>query len=209
MFATYNPAVRLYLPSTKRLIENHLLSLPPTDRFLRFFSFVTDESIKKYVSGIVLNDVYSSEAGFGVFDMTGTRLVGFAHVVPPNNVNPALSNVDSAEFALSVSVDSRKQGIGNYLFQRGMLHCESHGIKRVYMNCLADNHVMQRMAKRNGFKVVTSFGESVATLNVKDDKAVKSFVEAALSDQLALYDLGCRASMSTFLTLAGLLKREE
>lgn len=172
-------AIRVY--KERQEILDHLLRLPLNDRYLRFCNTLSDEGIKKYVDRIDLRST-TGEACFAVFD-DRKRIIGLCHVAPYTEGD------SSAEMALSVDEDHRKNGISDILFYRGILHCESLGIKRIYMNCLASNTPIQKLARRHGMKVTTDYGESIAALDIKDVNAVAAFLESVQNDTMGVYDL--------------------
>lgn len=196
-------AIRIYDSQfAKSQIREHLLRLPLTDRYMRFFSTLSKESIDKYVNSINLNSL-TGEAGFGIFlNIDGPRLVGFCHVAQTNDE----TEERCAEMAISVDADYRRRGFGRILFKRGLLHCESYNIKRVYMNCLASNTIMKKLAKEEGMKIISSFGEAIASLDIKNDNAISSFLQAVNNDSIALYDLGCKPMATQWMEFIDLLK---
>ena len=148
-------AIRVY--KERNEILEHLLRLPLNDRYLRFCNTLSDEGIAKYVDRIDLRST-TGEACFAVFD-DNKNIIGLCHVAPYTD------DEGGAEMALSVDEQYRKNGVGDVLFHRGLLHCESLGIKKIYMNCLASNTPIQKLARRHGMKVTTDYGESVAALD--------------------------------------------
>lgn len=175
-------AIRIY--KEKQQLTDHLLRLSLNDRYLRFCSTLSDEAIAKYVDRIDLRST-EGEAVFAIFD-DNKQIVGMCHIAPYYD-DPA-----GAEMALSVDENFRKKGVGDLLFSRGVLHCESLGIKKVYMNCLATNAPIQKLAKRSGMSVTTSYGESVANLNLNDRNAVVAFLESFHNDSIGAYDVNLR-----------------
>ena len=107
--------------------------------------------------------------------------------------------------ALSVDEQYRKNGVGDVLFHRGLLHCESLGIKKIYMNCLASNTPIQKLARRHGMKVTTDYGESVAALNLTDRNAIVAFLESVQNDTMGLYDVNLRSATARWTEYIRLL----
>lgn len=181
-----NPtAIRIY--KEREQILNHLVNLPINDRYLRFCNTLSDEGIAKYVDRIDLRST-QGEACFAVFD-DHKNIIGLCHIAPYDEKG-------SAEMALSVDVDHRKSGIGDALFHRGVLHCESLGITKIYMNCLSSNTPVQKLARRHSMKITTDYGESVAALNLNDRNAVVAFLESVQNDTMGLYDTNLRHATS-------------
>lgn len=171
----------LRLTNQKHLIREHLLRLDVTDRYLRFCSTLNDSAIERYVEGL---DLVHKDVVFGIFDDTTTKVVALLHVAPLTE--------DSAEFALSVDKTERKQGLGDKLFERGLLHCESVGIKQIYMNCLATNQAIKNMAQKRKMTITTDYGESIAQLDLTNERSVRAFLTSVQSDAVGLYDLNCK-----------------
>lgn len=166
---------------SKELILAHLQRLSLSDRYLRFCSALSDHAIQIYVDKLKL---IREDVVFGVYDDSGTKLIGMLHIAPDTK--------DSAEFALSVDSDARKQGIGDTLFERGLLHCESVGIKRIYMNCLSSNEAIKSMARKRKMVITTDHGETIADLDLNNDGSVRAFLASIQSDAIGLYDLSCK-----------------
>lgn len=183
-------AIRVY--KDRAQILDHLLRLPLNDRYLRFCNTLSDEGIAKYVDRIDLRST-TGEACFAVYD-DDKNIIGLCHIAPYADDDGA------AEMALSVDEGYRKNGIGDVLFYRGILHCESLGIKKIYMNCLASNAPIQRLARRHGMKVTTDYGESVAALNLNDRHAVIAFLESVQNDAMGLYDVNLRHATNQWKT---------
>lgn len=169
--------------STKHLdsLTQHLLRLNINDRYLRFCSALSDDAINGYTSRL---NLAGPDVVFVVTDADPSVVVGMLHIAPDGS--------DSAEFALSVDSTHRKRGIGDVLFERGLLHCESVGIRHIYMNCLSTNEAIKRMAAKRGMKITTDRSESMATLDVSDVKAIAAWLKAIKQDTVALYDLNCK-----------------
>lgn len=172
--------IRLYSDIQRGAILAHLLNLSVQDRYMRFFSTLSNDAIGAYVDRL---DLTGKDVVFGVYDAQRI-LVGMLHVAP----TPA---TDSAEFALSVDADARKLGIGDALFERGLLHCESMNIKHIYMNCLSTNQAIKRMAQKRNMTITSDYGESIAELDINDTNQVAAWLKSVQTDAIALYDLRC------------------
>lgn len=188
-------AIRIY--KEKQAMIDHLLRLSLNDRYLRFCNTLSDEAIAKYVDRIDLRSV-KGEAVFAVFD-DAKQIVGMCHVAP------YYDDPNGAEMALSVDEAYRRKGVGDMLFSRGILHCESLGIKKVYMNCLASNMPIQKLARRSGMSVTTNYGESVANLNLNDRNAIAAFLESLQNDSMGLYDVNLRYASNQWLEYVNML----
>lgn len=171
---------RVVKETAKQVILNHLLRLSVNDRYMRFCSALSDYAITTYVDKL---DLTGNDVVFGVFGADDT-MIGMLHIAPDSK--------DSAEFALSVDADQRKLGIGDALFERGLLHCESVGVRQVYMNCLATNMAIKKMASKRGMTITTDRAESIARVNVNNRGSIQAFLAAAESTDVALYDVNCK-----------------
>ncbi len=173
--------VRLFEPM-REAIRDHLLRLPLTDRYLRFCSAFSDDAVSAYVDRINLG-IVSNDAVYGVLD-SERGVAGIVHVA-------ATEHDRSVEIALSVDEDIRKRGIGDMLFERGLLHCESIGARHIYMNCLSTNEAIKKMARRRNMSITNDYGESVASLDLNDANRTAAWLAEVQKDALALYDLRC------------------
>ena len=64
---------------------------------------------------------------------------------------------------LSVDPARRGKGYGYALLQRGRLHAQNLGYKKLYMHCLSENQIMIHLARKAGMQVVTEQGETIST----------------------------------------------
>lgn len=156
-------------------IMRHLQLLSPQDRRLRFGAPMSDAAIEKYVDGID----FARDKVFGIFEHD-LSLSGVAHLALD-------AATDSAELGLSVVPEHRGRGYGFALLTRAQLHARNLTYKRLYMHCLAENHVMVHLARKAGMTVVTGYGEADAHLAL-DDGRLSDYTREAIHDQVALVD---------------------
>lgn len=156
----------------------HLLRLSPDDRYLRFGYRIDDAALVRYAHGIDAE----RDALFGVADPE-LELVAFAHLA---------IDADHGELGLSVLPGQRRRGLGRVLLDRAATHARNQGLNTLFMQCLADNAPMQRLARRAGMSVVTSAGESEARLDLSEGQPGAS-VDDWMQDQFALADYALRA----------------
>ena len=159
------------------MLVRHLVRLPADDRRLRFGTATDDALIERYVAGID----FSRDRVFGVFAPNRT-LIGMAHLA----LDPARQ---FAEIGLSVEAAYRDKGYGYVLLQRAILHAANSGYRTLFMHCLAENAVMQHLARKSGLIVVTAHGEASAHIalsrQVNDRQPARVFDgQAALIDSL-------------------------
>jgi RimJ/RimL family protein N-acetyltransferase len=163
----------------KDQLKKHLLRLQGEDRRLRFGAVVSDYIIEKYVDDTI-GDVW-----FGCFD---DELISACHVSVSNN---------EAELGCSVDKDYRGAGLAQIMFERAVTHIRSLGIETVYMHCLTENDAMKHIARKNDMTVVSSYGETDATVKVEPPTPITKFRDAYL-DRLALYDMLVKNNMKLF-----------
>jgi acetyltransferase len=72
-----------------------------------------------------------------------------------------------AEFAIVVSDDFQKQGLGNELLRRLIDVGRTEGVKVITAEILAENAAMQKVAERLGFKLLREIGDSVVAARLE------------------------------------------
>lgn len=133
---------KLICENERLLLIDHFVRLGPDDRYLRFGYPVQDEQIKEYVN---TSFGTANNQWFGLFDKG--LIIGAIHV--------SLLDSEQAEMGLSVDSKCRSAGIGQSLFNRGLVWARARGTNQIYMQCLSENKVMQHIAKKNGMMVAT------------------------------------------------------
>lgn len=149
--------IRSLDPEQLVLIEQHLLSLPDHDRYLRFGYQASDEQISRYVAKLD----FARDELFGIFDAE-LQLVAAAHLAYLD----APSQQHMAEFGVSVSPELRGRGYGQQLFERCVVHARNHGVSRLVVHALSENAAMLKIARKAGAAVVREGSESQAYLEL-------------------------------------------
>jgi RimJ/RimL family protein N-acetyltransferase len=170
--------------SDRLLYLAHLVALGGDDRYLRFGSPVTDDTIRRYVAGID----FSRDTVFAVFDADmSIAAAGHFAPMPPNLApnDPGLGNC--AEFGLSVAQHARRRGLGTALFMRAAAHASNLHVKSLFMHCLAENRAMIRIARRAGMEIKQRQGEADAYLALPPG-TVASAIEEGLQRHIAKLD---------------------
>lgn len=129
--------------------RDHLLRLDPQTRRNRFGMTSGDDFIRRYAETSFALDTLIH----GVF--IGGRLVGVGELRSLGR-----SRVD-AEAAFSVEIDWQGRGFGSRLMERVLLAARNRRIGHLYMNCLASNGSMQRLARRHGAELEYEAGDVV------------------------------------------------
>ncbi len=142
--------IRKMWSSESDKFRDHLIRLDRDSRRLRFGMAVSDDFIRDYASRI--GDMKCLVYGFYVDgEMRAAaemRQIGEAWSI-------------DAEGAFSVEHDHQNKGIGTELLGRIIRAARNRGISRLYMNCLAENHKMQRICKKFRAELHFDHGEVV------------------------------------------------
>jgi len=188
-----SPEVRRLWPSDQEAFRDHLLSLDPRSRHLRFGGGMSDDFLVRY-----------SENCFGKGDLVygafiAGKLVGAAEL----RSNQAIWSEQApfgrhihAEASFSVDDGYRRRGVGERLFKRILRAATNHGVETIEIVCLPENVGMQNLAKK--FEAHFTFEENWLTgrLTARRPTALSLFREAssdALDFGAALFDAHWRA----------------
>lgn len=166
------------------LYRDHLLRLDPESRLMRFGMAVDERFITDYAGRV--NDlrslVYAYVEDGRVRAAAELRGIG-------------LRRAGEAEAAFSVEKDFQDSGIGTELMGRIIRAARNRGIHRLYMNCLASNRKMQRIARKYSAELHFDQGEVVGEL-APALPTYFSFWREAVEDErgfvMAVLDLGRR-----------------
>ncbi len=117
--------------------QDHMLRLDEESRRMRFGMAVDDRFITDYTQR--LNDMKS---------IVYAHMIG-GEVRAAAELRPLAGQMrGEAEAAFSVEKSHQDSGIGTELLGRIVRAARNRSITRVYMNCLAENRKMQRIAKK-------------------------------------------------------------
>ncbi len=133
--------------------RDHLLRLDSESRRMRFGMAVGDEFIRRYVDGTgqFQSIVYGFFVGREMHAAAELRMIGD-------------SWHGDAEAAFSVERKYQDSGVGTELLGRIIVSARNRGVDRLYMNCLAENRKMQRVAKKYEAELYFDHGEVVGQL---------------------------------------------
>jgi GNAT superfamily N-acetyltransferase len=186
--------LRRLWPSDKEAFRDHLLSLDPRSRHLRFGGGMSDDFLARYAE----NCFGKGDLVYGAF-LDG-RLVGAAEL----RSNQAIWSEQApfgrhihAEAAFSVDDRYRRRGIGEKLFKRLLRAATNHGVETIEIVCLPENVGMQKLAKK--FEAHFTFEENWLTgrLTARPPTTLSLFREVssdALDFGAALFDAHWRAA---------------
>ncbi len=140
---------KMWLPE-KDKFRDHLLRLDPESRRLRFGMAVGDSFIHDYAAHVgALKAVV-----YGFFKDGEMRAAG-----EMRQIGDRWSR--DSEGAFSVEPNFQNHGLGSDLLGRLIRAARNRGISRLYMNCLAENHKMQRICRKFDAELHFDHGEVV------------------------------------------------
>lgn len=87
----------------------------------------------------------SQDHEFVVAENCSNEIVGILHI--------ARMNADTAEFAIAVNKNLRRQGIGDQMMQLAKLHCRNRGFKNVGMYYVNENLPVAKLAMKHGLGI--------------------------------------------------------
>jgi len=130
--------------------REHLLRLDAASRRSRFGGAVSEEFIRNYVDlarglGSVLHGFFVDGVVRGVAEL---RPLGAA-------------SSREAEAAFSIEKPWQSHGVGRALLERTLLSARNRRIRLLYMACLAENKVMQQLARKFDAELSFDFGTVV------------------------------------------------
>jgi GNAT superfamily N-acetyltransferase len=183
---------RLWL-ADKEAFREHLVSLDPRSRHLRFGGGMSDEFLSRYAE----NCFGKGDLLYGAF--VDGKMAGAAEL----RSNQAIWSEQApfgrhihAEAAFSVDNGYRRRGIGEKLFKRILRAAANHGVETIEIVCLPENVGMQNLARK--FRTRFTFEQNSLTgrLTVRPPTAFSLIREAsgdALDFGAALFDAHWRA----------------
>src|SRR5271156_4588607 len=137
--------VRRVWLSDKEAFRDHLLSLDPRSRHLRFGGGMSDDFLVHYAE----NCFGKGDLLYGAF--VDGKMVGAAEL----RSNQAIWSEQAqfgrhihAEAAFSVDQDHRRRGIGEKLFKRILRAATNHGVEAIEIVCLPDNAGTQNLVRK-------------------------------------------------------------
>ena len=186
--------LRRLWPSDKESFRDHLLSLDPRSRHLRFGGGMSDDFLVRYAE----NCFGKGALVYGAF--IDGKLIGAAEL----RSNQAIWSEQApfgrhihAEAAFSVDDGYRRRGIGEKLFKRILRAATNHGVETIEIVCLPENVGMQKLAKK--FEAHFTFEENWLTgrLTARPPTTLSLFREVtsdALDFGASLFDAHWRAA---------------
>lgn len=165
----YGGSIRKLWAADTPAFRDHLLRLDAATRRNRFGMAAGDEFITRYAEKSFSLDTLIHGA------FVDGRLVGVGELRMLGT-----SRTD-AEAAFSVESDFQSHGFGSRLMKAVVLSARNRRIGRLYMNCLASNGQMQRLARRAGAELEYEGGDVVG-LVLPETPSPVSYLREAMGD---------------------------
>ena len=185
--------VRRLWPSDKEAFRDHLLSLDPQSRHLRFGGGMSDEFLVRYAQncfgkGDLLYGAFVDGKMVGAAELRSNQAIWSEQALFGSHIH--------AEAAFSVDERYRRRGIGEKLFKRILRAATNHGVETVEIVCLPENVGMQNLAKKFHTRFALEQSSLTGRLTARPPTAL-SLIREASSDALdfgaALFDAHWRA----------------
>lgn len=161
----------------------HFLRLDPESVYTRFCSPLKEEALSNYVKKMN----FEKDGIFGIFDID-LNIVGIGECVIE-------SNRDSAEVGFSVEKPYQGQGLGNKLMERVVRFAKTQNKHHLEMVCLRTNAATIHLAKKHGLHIQSSYGESLAVIDMEEVNPVLENLNETLDDSMATYALQQRETI--------------
>jgi GNAT superfamily N-acetyltransferase len=164
-----------------QMITDHLISLSPEDRNLRFFTKLSDEAIQAYVAKID----FKKDGVFVSFDIQYKRITGFLHA-------PKINETDF-EIGVSVLKETRGTGLGYKLFKFAVDWIQTLGGKKIYISCLTKNKAIQKIAGKLGVETsLVDYETREGVMNINPNTNLFLYLLNSTVNNLSVYELAVR-----------------
>jgi RimJ/RimL family protein N-acetyltransferase len=155
-------------PAETEKFRQHLLRLDAESRRMRFGmttsdSFIDDYAKRAAAGGSLIFGYFLDGEMRGAAEM---RLIGEGWTT-------------DAEGAFSVEAECQNRGVGTELLGRLIRAARNRSISRLYMNCLAENRKMQRLARKFEAELLFDHGEVVGRVLPSTPSYLSLWSEAA------------------------------
>ena len=143
---------KLWFTETEKF-RDHLLRLDKESRRMRFGMPVDDDFIRRYAGRTSRHQ----SVIYGFFDEREMRAAAELRMIGDGWHG-------DAEAAFSVESEYQDSGVGTDLLGRIIDAARNRGVDRLYMNCLAENRKMQRIAKKYEADLYFDHGDVIGQL---------------------------------------------
>lgn len=166
--------VRKVLPNEYYKYREHLKNLDSASKYLRFGYSITDAMIDD------LCDKIDSDKDHHILfciEDDDLKFIAVGHIALENEM----------ELALSVLSHAQGKGMGNALIRRCIFWCRTHGILKGCMVCLSSNAAIKHLCAKNGIRMTSEDGETLASVEF-EQAGVDTYLSEATNINLAVLD---------------------
>jgi len=165
--------IRKLMPYEYDLYRAHLMALDAESKRLRFAYPIADETITELCNRINQN---KDDHVIFIAEDENLDVIGAGHI--------GLEG-DKMELAFSVLPDHQGEGIGDQLMKRCIQYCRNRGITKGYMVCLSHNAKIKHLCTKNGIKMHSEYGETIADIELPMGNPATLMHEAYVSNLAA------------------------
>jgi GNAT superfamily N-acetyltransferase len=162
------------MPMEFHKLKTHLKALDADSRILRFGHQVTDEIIDTLCDGF--KKQYYQHTFFVIED-EDLQFLAVGHVATEHNM----------ELAFSVLKTHQGKGMGDALMRRCIQHCRIIGRLKGYMVCLTTNAAIRHLCRKNGIKLTSEMGETLADIEL-DHPDVQTYIKESIDINLGAWN---------------------
>lgn len=106
-----------------------------------------------------------------------------------------------AELGVSVDSDMRTKGLGKRLMDRAITYCQTSNVNTLFMSCLRENKVMQKLAREFGLRLVVNADEAMAELDMDPAARASALPREIAYEQISLFDKAYRHNQAIMNTI--------
>jgi len=170
--------VRSLAAAHRPRVLQHLQSLPPQDRYLRFGYAASDDQIARYVASID----FETDEVFGIYNRR-LMLIAVAHLAYDRPAQLP-QRPPMVEFGVSVLPHARGRGLGTRLFEHALIRSRNRHTDTLFIHALSENAAMLKIARHAGATVERDGSDSRAWLKLPRD-TLASHVEQHIETRAA------------------------
>jgi GNAT superfamily N-acetyltransferase len=166
--------VRRMMPIEFPKLRAHLKALDADSKSLRFGYHVSDEVIDALCDGFKKKQPQHT---FFIIENANLEFVAVGHV----------STEYDMELAFSVLKDHQGQGMGDTLMKRCIQYCRVIGKLKGCMVCLNSNAAIRHLCRKNGIKLTTEMGETLADIEL-DHPDLSTYINEGVDTNLGAWE---------------------
>jgi GNAT superfamily N-acetyltransferase len=166
--------VRRMMPIEFAKLKTHLKALDTDSKVLRFGYHVSDTVIDQLCDGFKKRQ---HKHTFFVIENDDLQFLAVGQVATENGM----------ELAFSVLKEHQGKGMGDALMRRCIQHCRVIGRLKGCMVCLNSNTAIRHLCKKNGIKLTTELGETLADIEL-DHPNLSTYINENIDTNLGAWE---------------------